>query len=117
MKRKDILLILVPSFIFVLAWMGFSIYHGFINSTISEALNIQIIPINPTFDTATISKLKNRTHVNPIYEINPSLIITPTPGVIVDDQSASKSATTPTPTPKIDDSKNGQSTTGGVLSQ
>lgn len=113
MKRKDVLLLLIPSLIFVLAWMSFSIYHSFINSTISEALNVQILPINPTFDTKTISSLKQRTHVNPIYEVNPSLIISPTLEP-TQNETASSAAT---PTPKVSPTNSSQSTTGGTLAQ
>lgn len=108
MKRKDVLLLLIPTFIFVLAWMGFSIYHSFINSTISEVLNIQILPISPTFDTTTISSLKKRTHVNLIYEANPASIL---PGSQT--QTASSSAK-PNATIIDDSTKNG-STPGGTL--
>lgn len=114
MKRKDVLLILVPSFIFVLAWMSFSIYHSFINSTISEALNVQILPISPSFDTKTISSLKNRSHVNAIYEINPSSVSTSE-----EDSSQTKlsSSSAKTTAPEVDNSVGNSSTTGGILSQ
>ena len=70
MKKNDILLILIPSFIFVLAWIGFSIYHNVVTSTISEPLSIEITPITPTFDTSIIDGLKNREKVSPIYELS-----------------------------------------------
>jgi len=70
MKKNDILLILIPSFIFVLTWIGFSIYHNVVTSTISEPLSIQIEPITPTLDTITIDSLKNREKVSPIYELS-----------------------------------------------
>ena len=69
MKRKDILVLLIPSFIFVLAWIGFGIVHNLVTPTISESLNTQISPITPSFDTKTISDIKNRQIVEPIYEI------------------------------------------------
>lgn len=118
MKRKDILLLLVPSFIFVLAWMGFSIYHSFINSTIPEVLNIQILPISPSFDTTIISSLKNRTRVNPIYEINPSIVSL---GTESNSQSQTSSSSAkpavPTVTPAIKTLINNKSSSGGSLSQ
>jgi hypothetical protein len=70
MKKNDILLILIPSFVFVLVWVSFSIYHNVVTSTISEPLNIQIAPITPNFDTSTIDSLKNREKVSPIYELS-----------------------------------------------
>ena len=69
MKKNDILLILIPLFIFALAWIGFSIYHNIVTSTISDPLNMQITPITPIFDTNTIGSLKNRARVSPIYEL------------------------------------------------
>ena len=86
MKKNDILIILVPTFIFVIVWIGFSIYHSIMTSTISEAVNIQISPINPNFDTKTIESLKNRQNVLPIYEADVK-VKTPTPS--------------PSPTPEI----------------
>jgi hypothetical protein len=74
MKRKDILLLLVPSFIFVMLWTVFNIYHSYINSTISEVLNIQISPISANFDTNTINDLKQRQNVSPLFEVNSSSI-------------------------------------------
>lgn len=72
MKQKDIIILLVPAAIVILIWVVFSIYHNSVASTIPPVLNIQISPINPIFDTATISKLKQREKVTPIYEMTPS---------------------------------------------
>lgn len=85
MKRKDILMFLVPTFIFVVAWIGFTIYHNVTSSTVSEVLNIQSSPISPNFDVATIEKLKSRKNVAPIYQVGAPAnvpgqpIATPTP--------------------------------------
>lgn len=80
MKREDILVLLIPTFIFVFAWIGFGIYHSSVKSTISEELNMQITPISPDFDTKTIDKLKKRQNVTPIYQAQNSTIV-PTPSV------------------------------------
>lgn len=85
MKRKQILFILIPTFIFVVIWIISSIYHGIVTSTISQNENMQITPISPNFDTKVIDNLKQREVVTPIYEISgsstiPSPVqITPTP--------------------------------------
>lgn len=71
MKQKDILIILVSSFVLVIAWVGFSIYHSSVKSTIPETLNIKIIPIEPNFDVNTIEKIKNRKEITPIFEMTP----------------------------------------------
>ena len=78
MKKNDILIILIPSFIFVLVWIGFNIYHSIMASTISETVNMQISPINPNFDTKTIDSLKGRQNVLPIYDAGVT-VETPTP--------------------------------------
>lgn len=82
MKQKDILLLIISSFSLVVFWIAFNIYHNIVTSTIPESLSIQIFPISPTFDIKTISALKQRTQVAPIYNplATPSApIIAPTP--------------------------------------
>ena len=93
MKKNDILMILVPSCIFVLAWIGFSLIHNIATSTISEALDTQITTISPAFDTNTIAALKQRKNVAPIYQIT-----VPIENIVV---PATPSAAIPTPTPAI----------------
>lgn len=106
MKRKDILLILVPTFIFVVFWIIFSINHTINTSTISNVESVQIAPIAASFDKKTLDTLKKREIVTPIYEItgasttNPDLSPTPTPT---------------TGTPVISTSSATQATNGGVL--
>ena len=70
MKQKDLMLLLVPSFIMVAAWVIFNIYHSSVSSTISENLNMQIIPINPTFNMQEIDAIKKRMSVSPSYELS-----------------------------------------------
>ena len=84
MKQKDILIIIILLFIFALAWIGGSIYHSVVNSTISETTSKDISPIMPVFDTKTIDKLKERQKIIPFFELGS---VTPTPP--------------PYPTPKI----------------
>lgn len=84
MKQKDLLILLISAFLLVIAWIIFNIYHNSITSTIPQNLNIQIIPINPDFDSKTITKLKGRKNVQPEYRIKnqiqpqPQVTITPT---------------------------------------
>lgn len=82
MKQKDFLLILIPGFIITVLWVIFNIYHSHVTSTITDPLSIQIIPINGKFDTNTISKIKDRQKIEPLYEAQVSsgaVILTPTP--------------------------------------
>ncbi len=97
MKRKDLLIIIISAFIIILLWIGFSIYHGAITSTITEALNTNIQPISPFFNNQGFKVLKQRNNVTPLYDLksniasSSSITISPTPTTI-----ASLSAT-PTP--------------------
>lgn len=80
MKQRDVITLLIPSFILILAWIVFSIYHNSVASTIPPAVNIQISPINPVFDMDTVSKLKQRQKITPIYEGQAAPTPTPAPG-------------------------------------
>lgn len=82
-KQKDILFVLISSFILVVFWIGFNLYHIWVTSTVSEDIQMQLTPIDPTFDQKTINLLKKRETINPLYNL----------------QSASQSASTNEPTP------------------
>jgi len=75
MKRREILFLIISTFTLVVVWVGFSIYHNAVTSTISQALSIQITPISPTFDMQTFEKLKEREKVSPLFEIKKSLLL------------------------------------------
>ena len=86
-KQKDILFILGSSFVVVVAWIGFNIYHIYVTSTISEEIQVQLSPINPNFDKDMIRELKTRDKVVPLFEKQ---------------ETASRTATTLSPTPTIE---------------
>lgn len=114
MKKNDVLMILIPSLIFVLAWIGFSLIHNIATSTISETLNTQITAISPSFNTAIIDNLKQRKNVVPIYQIT-----VPVQNIVI---PATPSAAIPTPTPivnipPVSSSSAQQATAGGSLAQ
>lgn len=93
MKQKDILIIIILLFAFILAWIGGSIYHSAVSSTISEATNKDISQIAPVFDTKTINKLKERQKIIPSYELGniaPTPVVLPTQ--IISPQNATKEA-------------------------
>lgn len=69
MKQRDILLLLIPFSLLVVLYIGGSIYHNLVTSTISDALNIQITPISPDFNQKAIIDIKNREKVTPIFEM------------------------------------------------
>ncbi len=66
--QKDILFIIISSFIVVLVWIGFNIHHVLVTSTIEEEIQLHLEPINGAFDTQTIHQTKNRLRVDPLYE-------------------------------------------------
>lgn len=72
MKQKDILFILISSFVVTVAWIGFNLYHKWVTSTISTDLQMQLNPIDPNFDMDTFQKLQQREHIQPIYEFDES---------------------------------------------
>src|SRR5665213_1732259 len=82
MKQRDLMLLLVPSFIVVAAWIIFNIYHSSVSSTISQNLDMQIISISPIFDLKTIDSIKKREQVAPIYESSALPSSTPIPAVV-----------------------------------
>lgn len=94
MKKREMVLILSSIFIIAVVWIIFNVYHNSVTSTISEALGIRILPINPNFDTQTIEKLKKRKQVPPVVEsrisgklatesaITPTIPPIPSPSII-----------------------------------
>lgn len=85
-KQKDILFLLISSFIVVVAWIGFNLYHITVTSTVSQTIQMQLSPISATFDQATIEQLKTRENIVPVYNAQTSSAPT-----------ATASAATPTP--------------------
>lgn len=82
--QKDILYIAISSFVLVMLWIGFSLYHVHATSTITPELQAQIEEISPNFDAATIQELKGREKASPVYELSgenasPATTLAPTP--------------------------------------
>lgn len=69
MKYKGIITLLVSALFLIIAWIIFSIYHNSVESTTSEDLKKEIVPITPSFDRSTIDKLKSRAKISPIYDL------------------------------------------------
>ena len=70
MKQRDVLFLVISTFVLIVAWIGFSIYHNLVSSTITKPVAEKIVPINPTFDTRTIDTLKERKNIEPIFQTN-----------------------------------------------
>lgn len=67
--RTDILFLSISFFAIVFVWVASNVFHEWVTTTISEDLQLQIIPIAPKFDTATIDKLKERQRVDPLFNL------------------------------------------------
>jgi c-di-AMP phosphodiesterase-like protein len=66
--KQDILFILISSFILVVVWICFNLYHIWITSTISQDIQVQMIPIDANFDNATIQNVLKREYIEPLFE-------------------------------------------------
>lgn len=71
MKQGEILFFLGSICIIVFAWIAFTVLHNSLTSTISQETIQTIIPIDGKFDTDTITAVKQRTVVLPLYTIQP----------------------------------------------
>lgn len=69
MKQKDLLFLIASTTVLILSWIGFSIYHNLVTSTIPENLNVQIAPLDSKFDTQTLQQLRSRKKVSPLFEL------------------------------------------------
>jgi len=65
--QKDLVFLTIFMCIIVFLWIGSNIYNAYVTSTIDEALQLQIIPIDGRFNVDAIEQLKNRTLIEPDY--------------------------------------------------
>jgi hypothetical protein len=112
-KEKNLIYLLISSTIVTIAWISFTLYHAISASTIDEHLGIQIQPIPPQFNPASIQRIIQRSETPPTYEVqggvsltteqnasnaaqraltatppqNPSQAVTPTPRVEVEEDT------------------------------
>lgn len=106
-KQKDILYILIPSFILLVLWIAFTIYSNAVSSTITQTQQVNLQPISPNFDTATINSLSQRKQVTPeneaivVKEDGLEIPLTPTPSIITSTSSESATEETILPTEDI----------------
>ena len=98
-KQKDILFILISSFVVIVAWIGFNIYDIWANSTVSEEIQVELTPIDPQFDPQTISLLRNRENITPQFnQATPSATPTEPPPTSTPIPT-SQPVVSPTPSP------------------
>lgn len=104
MNKNTLLLLSIATFITVVAWIGFNVYHNLTSSTISETESLEIAPLETTFNQQTIQSLSERQKVEPIFQLSSQqeeptatqtgLFISPTPPI---EQQATQSAFFPNP--------------------
>ncbi len=70
MKQREVLFLVISTFVLIVAWIGFSIYHNLVSSTITAPVEEKIFPIDPNFDTRTIDILRERRSIAPIFQLN-----------------------------------------------
>lgn len=58
MSNRQILFLSIFTFLTVLAWIIFDVYHAVTSSTISPIQQELIIPLNPKFDIQVVLELK-----------------------------------------------------------
>lgn len=58
--NKDLLYISIFSFITVLAWIVFDVYHAAVTSTITDVQQQLITPLNPKFEETTLRNIELR---------------------------------------------------------
>lgn len=96
-QQQFITIILAFTLILTIVWVGSSVYHSYVDSTIDIPLENSIKPIKGTFDKETIEQLKSRTNVEPL--LDDSLVLTDslldetaTPSVELEEEIATDSA-------------------------
>lgn len=94
MKQNEILYLVISVFVVTVFWIGLSIWHAHVNSTISDTQNIQVQPISPHFNRKIIEKLKTRKVVDPLLSPIPASI-----SATVQPTVSPKPSTTPVATP------------------
>ena len=96
MKQKDLLILLIPTFIVTILWIIFNIYHNHVTSTITDPLSIQIIPIDGKFNKTSLESIKNRKRIEPLFiaPVIDNAEISPIPSVSItqEEEEASTSA-------------------------
>lgn len=60
MKIRDLLIIAMVTFLTVLAWIVFAVYHQFMTSTLTTVQIEESAPLTPKFDEAILKQLENR---------------------------------------------------------
>lgn len=107
MKHKYFLFISILTFIVVVAWIGFNLYHTSITSTVDQTLSFQIAPITPDFNDTVLETLRNRETILSVVSLESTAASdaaevqntepSPTPEVTIDTQTAPEGTQGATP--------------------
>ncbi len=68
-QYKNLIYLIIPSFIVILAWIGFTVYNKRVATTITESQSLTIQPINSSFNVEIINRLKKRKLITPNLNI------------------------------------------------
>lgn len=63
MSNRDLLILSILTFITVVAWIIFDVYHAATTSTITPFQKELMNPLEPTFDQETILRLRKRNEI------------------------------------------------------
>lgn len=66
MGRRDTFLLSILTVVTAFAWILFDVYHAYVDTTIPETIEEQLVPITPKFDRAYIEKMNQRQKVDPL---------------------------------------------------
>lgn len=95
---KNVLYLAIFTFIVILSWIAFGVYHNHTASTITNDAQILITPIEPQFDNETIENIRQRNIIQANLEllrvdtVEPQTPTGSTPGAGLVGQVASESA-------------------------
>lgn len=64
MNRRELFIIAIITFLTVIAWVGFGVFHARTTSTISQKEKQEVVPLTPTFDNDIIRQLQTREEIN-----------------------------------------------------
>lgn len=76
MLKNLVYLAIFTTFV-ITVWIGLTIYHNFSTTTISEVAQIQIVPIDPTFNQPVLQDLKQRKQVS--ADLSQTLLVSSEP--------------------------------------
>lgn len=87
---KNLVYLAVFTTFVIAVWIGLTIYHNFSTTTISEVAQIQIVPIDPSFNPEAVSRLKQRRQI--VADLSSDLFIASDPEEEEEEEEATNAA-------------------------